>query len=124
MRLFGSFKKKEPKHTPRSLQEEVRLIEKLKNQDEQLIAINKAESTYKETGDIGSLISFWEGLWSSSGLLFNGSKWTFRLPELYMMTERYDDAIRILEKIKNPSYEERKKSLLEKANLLKARRNK
>jgi tetratricopeptide (TPR) repeat protein len=121
MRLFDSFNKKKPQHTPRLLQEEIELKEKLKNQDEQLIAINKAESTYKETGDIGSLISFWEGLWSSSGLIFNGSKWTFRLPELYMMTEQYDDAIKILEKIKNPSYAERKNSLLEKAKNLKSR---
>lgn len=104
--------------------EKEQLEERLLKQEEQLAAIKKAESLYGETGDIGSLISFWEGLWSSSGLLFNGSKWTFRLPELYMQTEQYDDAIRILEKIKNQSYEERKNSLLEKAKSLKAKRNK
>lgn len=122
MGLF--FKKKNDTLHEQLIKEELELKEKLKKQDEQLVAIQKAEAAYKETGDIGSLISFWEGMWSSSGLLFNGSKWTFRLPELYMQTEQYDDAIRILKEIKNPSYEERKQSLLENATLLKARRNK
>lgn len=122
MSLF--FKKKKETLHEQLIKEELELKEKLQKQDEQLAAVQKAESAYKETGDIGSLISFWEGVWSSSGLLFNGSKWTFRLPELYIQTEQYDDAIRILEKIKNPAYLERKKSLLEKAKTLKARRNK
>lgn len=122
MGLF--FKKKNDALHEQLIKEELELKEKLQKQDEQLVAIQKAESAYRETGDIGSLISFWEGLWSSSGLLFNGSKWTFRLPELYMQIEQYDDAIRVLNKIKNPSYAERKKSLLEKAKKANARRNK
>ena len=123
MGLFFNRKKQSNIHN-QLIEEKNELTETLKSQDEQLLAIKKAECAYSETGDIGSLISFWEGIWSSSGLLFNGSKWTFRLPELYMMTEQYDDAIRILNKIKNPYYEERKNSLLDKAKKLKARRNK
>lgn len=119
MGLF--FKKKKDALHEQLIKDDLELKEKLQGQNDQLIAIQKAESAYKETGDIGSLISFWEGLWSSSGLLFNGSKWTFRLPELYIMTEQYDDAIRILDKIKNPAYAERKKSLLEKAKSQKQR---
>lgn len=119
MGLF--FKKKKDALHKQLIKDDLELKEKLQGQNDQLIAIQKAESAYKETGDIGSLISFWEGLWSSSGLLFNGSKWTFRLPELYIMTEQYDDAIRILDKIKNPAYAERKKSLLEKAKSQKQR---
>lgn len=119
MGLF--FKKKKDALHEQLIKEDLELKEKLQGQNDQLIAIQKAESAYKETGDIGSLISFWDGLWSSSGLLFNGSKWTFRLPELYIMTEQYDDAIRILDKIKNQAYAERKKSLLEKAKSQKQR---
>lgn len=119
MGLFGSFKKKKPQQAQQLFLEEIELKETLQKQDEQLESIKKAEKQYEETGDIGSLISFWEGIWSSSGLLFNGSKWTFRLPELYMQLQQYDDALRILKKIKNPSYFEKRDSYVLKIKTLK-----
>jgi predicted negative regulator of RcsB-dependent stress response len=112
MGLF--FKKKKDTQHEQLIKEEQELKEKLQKQDEQLEAIQKAESLYNETGDIGSLIAFWEGIWSSAGLLFNGSKWTFRLPDLYVQTKQYDDALRILKKIKDPRYKSKKDSYVSK----------
>lgn len=112
MGLFFN-KKKDALHE-QLIKEEAELKEKLQRQDEQLEAIQKAESLYAETGDIGSLIAFWEGVWSSSGLLFNGSKWTFRLTDLYVQIKQYDDALRILEKIKDPRYKSKKDSYVSK----------
>lgn len=78
------------------LKEEQDLQYKLSQQNKQLSAIQEAESLYQSDGNIENLISFWENIWSSGGLLFNGSKWTFRLPDIYIKEKRYDDALRIL----------------------------
>ena len=78
------------------LKEEQDLRYKLSQQNKQLSAIQEAESLYQSDGNIENLILFWENIWSSGGLLFNGSKWTFRLPDIYIKEKRYDDALRIL----------------------------
>lgn len=91
----------------------------LKAQDKQLNEIKDAESKFEADGDINSLICFWERIWNNGGLLFNGSKWAFRLPDLYIKQKRYDDALRILKKINNPAYQEKKKSYIEKAQAAK-----
>lgn len=78
------------------LLEEKDLQNRLSRQDEQLTAIQKAENQYQSNGNIESIISFWESIWTNGGLLFNGSKWTFRLPDIYIAEKRYDDALRIL----------------------------
>lgn len=83
------------------------LNKSLRSQNRQISAIQKAESAFEQTGDIGALIEFWESVWNSGGLLFNGSKWTFRLPDLYIKVKQYDDALRILQKIKNPVYQDK-----------------
>lgn len=88
-------------------------------QDEQLDAIHQAEAAFEESNDVDALISFWEEIWNNGGLLFNGSHWTFRLPDLYMKQKRYDDALRILRKIKNPQYQDKKASYIEKINAAK-----
>lgn len=103
------------------INEEMELREKLNAQDEQLIKIKAAEQRFDETGDIGSLIEFWEEIWSGEGLLFNGSKWTFRLPDLYIKIQEYDKAIKVLKKIKNPAYQDKKKSYIERIKKLKNR---
>jgi len=77
---------------------------KLKNQDEQLDAILLEENRYKETQNIDELILFWEYIWSNGGLLFDGMKWMFRLPDLYIKVGRYEDALKILDRIKKPMY--------------------
>lgn len=99
---------------------EIRKLQReLKSQDEQLEKIKRAESYFKETGDIDFLIKFWEGIWKSGGLLFSGSKWTFRLPDLYIKIGEYDKALAILKKIKNPNYTEKRDSYVNRVKALK-----
>lgn len=101
---------------------EIRKLQRdLKAQDRQLEKIKRAESYFKETGDIDYLIEFWENIWKNGGLLFNGAYWTFRLPDLYIKLGRYDDAIKILNMITNPFYAEKRQKYLEKISALKTR---
>lgn len=95
------------------------LNEQLKSQDEQLESIKNAEKKYELDGNIDSLIKFWEDIWNNGGLLFRGSEWTFRLPDLYIKQKRYDDALSILRKIRNPSYRDKKASYIERIEKLK-----
>lgn len=104
---------------------EIRAMDKkLEEQDAQLSKIKEAEKKYAQDKDIDALILFWEKIWSGGGLLFNGSKWAFRLPDLYIKQKRYDDALRILKKINNPAYQERKKSYIEKVQSAKKKAEK
>lgn len=81
-----------------------RMMKSLECQDKQLEKINKAEADYKD--DPEKLVEFWEKLLSTDGLLFNSSKWSFRIVELYYKTKRYDDAWRELNKlVLNPAYQ-------------------
>ena len=95
------------------------LNEQLKSQDEQLESIKNAEKKYELDGNIDSLIKFWEDIWNNGGLLFRGSAWTCRLPDLYIKQKRYDDALSILRKIRNPSYRDKKASYIERIEKLK-----
>lgn len=95
------------------------LNEQLKSQDEQLESIKNAEKKYELDGNIDSLIKFWEDIWNNGGLLFRGSAWTFRLPDLYIKQKLYDDALSILRKIRNPSYRDKKASYIERIEKLK-----
>lgn len=92
--------------------EYAKLIEKIDLQDAQIESILAAEASYEKDSNIDVLISFWADIWENGGLLFNGSKWTFRLPDLYIQQKRYDDAIRILSLIKDPAYKDKKESYL------------
>lgn len=94
--------------------EYARIRMKLKQSNEQLAAIQAAEGKYKNDLDVESLILFWENIWANGGLLFNGSKWTFRLPDLYIKQKRFDDAIRILDMIDNPAYQDKRILYMEK----------
>lgn len=86
-------------------------------QDKQISEINAAEQEYLQTGDIDSLICFWENIWNNGGLLFRGSSKTFRLPDLYIKAKRYDDALRILKRIRKAGeYNEKADSYIEKVN--------
>ena len=82
-------------------------FDKLNKQDEQIELIQRTEQLYKENKDLKSLIRFWENIWNTTGLLFEGSKWLFRLPDLYIKAKEYEKAKSIVEKIKeknNPCY--------------------
>jgi hypothetical protein len=104
---------------------EIRKLQRdLKAQDKQLEQIKYAESYFEKTGDIGFLVEFWEGIWKSGGLLFSGSKWTFRLPDLYIKIGEYDKALAILKKIKNPYYIEKRDSYINRVKTLKSRQKK
>lgn len=76
------------------------LFRELKNQDQQLEAIQAARKEYDDSKDINSYIAFWEMLWENGGLLFRGSKWHFELADLYIAAKRYNDALRFVKKLK------------------------
>lgn len=76
-------------------------------QDEQLASIQETEERYKVDSDIETLIAFWEKIWAEGGLRFRGSHWTFRLPELYIKVKRYNEALSILDRIKQPEYQDK-----------------
>lgn len=120
--VFKSSKKKAQNYTLKDVTPE--LSKELDEQDKQLKSIHDAESKFESTGDIDALIAFWEKIWAQGGLLFNGSKWTFRLPDLYIKQKRYDDALKVVKKIKNPSYQDKATSYIEKIQNAKARQNK
>ena len=97
------------------------LQKELDAQDAQLYAILEAEKLFESTGDIGSLIEFWENLWENGGLLFNGSTWAFRLADLYINLQQYDDAIRAVNMISRDLYSEKVDYYINKINKLKAK---
>ena len=118
MSLFN-FTRKKKSTAPES--ELLKLNTALAEQDRQLAVIRDAEDRYERDKNIDALISFWEQIWNQGGLLFQGSKWTFRLPDLYIKKKRYDDALKILEKIKNPSYQDKKRSYIERVKALRSK---
>lgn len=83
----------------------------LKTQDDQIADVQAADAKYAQDKDLDWIIGFWEQIWSNGGLKFNGSKWTFKLPDLYIKSKRYDDALAIVMKIKKT-----KPEYLDKAN--------
>lgn len=94
------------------------LSEKLRSQDVQLEKIKNAEANFAKTQDVDALILFWEKVWKDGGLLFRGSYWAFRLPDLYISQRRYEDALSILMRIEAdaeyPEYAEKAKAYIEK----------
>lgn len=104
---------------------EIRKLQRdLKVQEKQLEQIKYAEFYFEKTGDIGFLVEFWEGIWKSGGMLFDGSKWTFRLPDLYIKIGEYDKALAILKKIKNPNYIGKRDSYINRVKALKSKQKK
>lgn len=95
------------------------LYDELLEQDEQLELIKKTEEEYKNDNDINKIISFWEEIWQNGGLKFNGSRWYFRIIELYISNKDYDKALKQLDKMNKPEYADRKKVFVEKINKLK-----
>ena len=101
-----------------------KLAKELEAQEHQINSIQKAEEIYKQDNNIENLISFWESIWDSGGLLFNGSGQTFRLPDLYIKQKRYKDALKIVRRIKKQGkYIDRAKGYIEKINKLITKEN-
>lgn len=83
----------------------------LKTQEDQIAAVQAADVKYAQDKDLDWIIGFWEQIWANGGLKFNGSTWTFKLPDLYIKAKRYEDALAIVMKIKKTTPE-----YLDKAN--------
>lgn len=79
--------------------------EKLIAQEKQINEINKAEKQYEKDENYEKIISFWESVFQNGGLTFGSMSWTFRLVDLYIAGERYDDALRILSLITDNIYQ-------------------
>ena len=90
------------------------ISKKIEEQNQQIKMVLDAEKNFERTSDIESLIAFWENIWANGGLLFEGSKWTFRLPDLYIRQKRYDDALKIVKQIRSPAYLDKAASYAEK----------
>lgn len=72
----------------------------LKTQDQQIAAAQKAKDKYSKDKDLDSYIAFWEMIWANGGLKFEGARWHFELPDLYIKAKRYDDALAFVTKLK------------------------
>lgn len=81
----------------------------LKTQDQQIAAVQQARAKYDSDKDLDSYIAFWEMVWANGGLKFEGAKWYFELPDLYIKAKRYDEALAFVTKIKKskPIYAEK-----------------
>ena len=88
--------------------------QELSAQDAQIAAIHAAEAKFSQDGEIDCLISFWEEIWATGGLLFRGSKWAFRLPDLYIMTNQKEKALKILKQLKRGEYKDNAQSYINK----------
>ena len=120
MGLFKSFEKKG--NTDYSFR---KLEAKLQSQDQQIAAVQAAAEKYANDKDIDSYIEFWEGIWANGGLKFEGAKWHFTLPDLYIKKKRYDDALKLVKKIKikKPAYSDKADKYIIRIEGLKERQN-
>ena len=73
--------------------------------------IQKAEAKYKENNDISKLITFWENLWATEKVHNLSYKWAFRLVNIYMECEDYQNALKALHYIDNTPYYENNNAL-------------
>lgn len=96
---------------------------KLKDQDHQIEVVQKAREKYNEDKDINAYIAFWEMVWATGGLKFEGAKWHFELPDLYIKAKRYDEALAFVEKIKKtkPLYSDKADAYIQKIEERKAK---
>lgn len=96
----------------------------LKMQDQQISAVQKAREKYDKDKDLDSYIAFWEMIWESGGLKFEGIKWHFELPDLYIKAKRYNDALAFVTRLKNikPAYSYKSDAYIKRIEELKAKR--
>lgn len=72
----------------------------LKTQDQQFASVQKAKEKFDEDKDMDAYIAFWEMVWENGGLKFESARWHFKLPDLYIKSKRYDDALAFVTKLK------------------------
>lgn len=94
---------------------------KIRDQDKQIAAVNNASEKYTIDKDLETYIAFWEELWINGGLNFEGSRWLFELPDLYIKAKRYDEALSFVDKLKisKPDYVDKSNLYIKRINLLK-----
>lgn len=88
------------------IEKEIQRTNKLiAEQDKQIAAMHKARDEYKKTGDILSYAAFWDGIFASGGLKFNGRFWQYEPIKVYILADRRDDAWKLLNKyaLKEPT---------------------
>lgn len=92
-------------------------------QNQQIAAVQKAKNKYSEDKDLDSYIDFWEMIWANGGLKFEGARWHFELPDLYIKAKKYDDALAFVTKLKNtkPTYAYKSDAYIKKIGELKAK---
>ncbi len=95
----------------------------LKTEDQQIAAVQKARDRYSEDKDLDPYIAFWEMIWANGGLKFEGARWHFELPDLYIKAKRYDDALAFVIKLKKskPTYAYKSDAYIKKIEELKAK---
>lgn len=76
---------------------------RLKASDKYTEIVNLREAQYETDKDIEQYILFWEDNWKYGRPLL-GSHWAFVLPDLYIKTKRYEDAIKCIEVLKTNVY--------------------
>ncbi|WP_426350086.1 SAP domain-containing protein [Alloiococcus sp. CFN-8] len=96
----------------------------LKTQDQQIADVQKARDKYSKDKDLDSYIAFWEMIWANGGLRFEGTRWHFELPDLYIKAKRYDDALAFVTKLKRtkPTYAYKSDTYIKKIEEIKAKR--
>lgn len=65
--------------------------------------LNLRDAQYKVDKDIGQYILFWEDNWKNNRPLF-GAHWALVLPDLYIKTKQYEEALNCLERLNKIEY--------------------
>lgn len=96
---------------------------KLRTQDQQIAAVQKAREQYETDKDLSGYIAFWEMVWANGGLKFEGAGWHFELPDLYIKAKRYDDALAFVKRLKveKPTYAYKADTYIKKIEEMKAK---
>lgn len=96
---------------------------KLRTQDQQIAAVQKAREQYDTDKDLSGYIDFWEMVWANGGLKFEGAGWHFELPDLYIKAKRYDDALAFVKRLKveKPTYAYKADTYIKKIEEMKAK---
>ena len=96
---------------------------KLRTQDQQIAAVQKAREQYDTDKNLSGYIDFWEMVWANGGLKFEGAGWHFELPDLYIKAKRYDDARAFVKRLKaeKPTYSYKADTYIKKIKEMKAK---
>lgn len=68
--------------------------------------MQKAKDKYSEDKNLNAYIAFWEMIWANAGLKLEGTRWHFKLPNLYIKARKYDNVFAFVIKLKKtkPTY--------------------